>query len=91
MRKLIMAVRDAKAEAFMPPMFVQAAGLGLRAFSDAINDPQHEFSRHPEDYSLYMLGEFDELQGVVHPASPGPELVVLGATVLRGDRLKVLS
>ena len=59
----IFSVRDAKADAFLQPMFMQSRGVALRAFSDSCMDSSHMFNRHPEDYCLYELGIWDDGKG----------------------------
>lgn len=62
----IFAIYDAKTEAYHQPFFLQTKGQAIRAFSDAANDPKTEFSRHPEDYTLFEIGEYDDQTGSVH-------------------------
>lgn len=83
-RLLLCSVFDAKAEAFMQPVFVQAKGQAIRSFSDAINDASTNFGKHPEDYTLFVVGEWDELDGTLYPA-PAPECIVTGISLLTGD------
>jgi len=33
-------------------------------------DPKHDMHRHPEDYSLWILGEFDDATGAMLPVEP---------------------
>ncbi len=54
-------VYDEKAEAFLPPFFVPAHGLALRAFKDCVNSPDHQFGKHPADYTLFYLGDWDDV------------------------------
>lgn len=61
----IFTVRDSKAEAFMSPFFMQANGQAIRAFADSVNGQNEQFSKHPEDYSLWHLGSYDEATGVI--------------------------
>jgi len=56
-------IYDDKAKAYLPPFFAPQIGQAVRSISDGINDPQSEFGKHPEDYSLFLLGEFDVLSG----------------------------
>ena len=56
----IYSVYDSKAEAYMQPSFMSAKGAALRSFTDAVNDSSHIFGKHPEDYSLFELGSFDD-------------------------------
>jgi hypothetical protein len=59
------AVLDTKASAFMAPVFMPTPGLMIRAFSDAVNNPQHDFNKHPGDYRLACIGSFDPDSGVL--------------------------
>jgi hypothetical protein len=54
-------VYDSKAEAFLPPFFMNAKGSAIRSFADTCNDPQHAFYKHPDDYTLFHLGQFDDV------------------------------
>lgn len=56
----IMCVYDSKARAHLVPFFVANIELGIRAFEGAANDPTHELARHPEDFTLLHLGEFND-------------------------------
>lgn len=51
---------DEKAEVFLPPFFVPTLGIATRAFSDCINSEDHQFAKHPQDYTLFELGEFHD-------------------------------
>lgn len=61
----ICSIHDAKAEAWLTPMFFQAAGQAMRSFEDAINNKESEFGKHPEDYSLFLLASFDPRTGEI--------------------------
>lgn len=56
----IFAVRDMKAEAFLQPFFSPSVGSALRAFSDAVNDKNCPFNKHPDDYVLYEIGTYND-------------------------------
>lgn len=58
MRTIIFTIYDEKAEVFLPPFFVPTIGIATRAFKDCINSTEHQFSKHPGDYTLFQLGEF---------------------------------
>lgn len=60
MPQLLFTVHDVKAGTYLPPFFVPARGLATRAFTDCINSKEHQFGKHPHDYTLFYLGEFDE-------------------------------
>lgn len=54
------SIYDEKAQAFNVPFFQTHVGQAIRSFSDLAKDPQSTISRHPEDYHLYHIGEFDD-------------------------------
>jgi len=66
----VFAVKDDKAAAFALPFFLPRMEVALRSFRDAMKDPKHDMSRHPEDYSLWCLGEFDDNKGAMLPVEP---------------------
>lgn len=60
----VIAVYDAKARAFLPPVFVPTVEVGERMLAQALRDPSHNFAMWPDDYSLSHFGEFDIDVGV---------------------------
>lgn len=56
----IFTVYDSKAKAYLPPFFLHATGLAIRAITDCVDDPEHQFYRHPADYTLFECGTFDD-------------------------------
>lgn len=61
----IFAVYDRKVEAYLQPMFMQTVGQAVRGFSDACKDDKSNLSKHPEDFVLEQLGEFDDHSGEI--------------------------
>lgn len=59
----VYAVFDSKVEAFMTPFFVRTRGEALRAFQDSVNQENSSFRMHPADFTLFELGDWDELHG----------------------------
>lgn len=58
-------VYDSKAEAYNSPFFLKSRGEALRGWSDTVNDPQTMFYKHPSDFTLFEMGEFDENTGEI--------------------------
>jgi hypothetical protein len=56
----IFTVYDSKAEAYMQPFYMQTKGLAIRAIQDTLSNPEHQFAKYTEDYTLVELGEFDD-------------------------------
>lgn len=64
------AVYDAKISDFHLAIFDIKHEGAIRQFSDAVNDKQTKWSRHPEDYSLWYIGEFDTTKGALTGVLP---------------------
>lgn len=75
MNTLAFAVYDLKALCYGVPFFMPNVGSAVRAFSDVANDTQSAISRHPSDYVLFQVGEFDDNKGTLNPIVP---LISLG-------------
>jgi poly-D-alanine transfer protein DltD len=64
MNKLkIFTIRDDKLETYNQPFFVPTIGAAERDFTDHANQTDSPLSKHPEDYTLFLLGEYDQLSG----------------------------
>lgn len=74
MQKLkIYSVYDKKALAYNQPFFYHQNGQAIRAFSDAVNDSQSPFFKHPADFCLFYIGEWDDQKGIIIPTqNPQP-------------------
>lgn len=69
--KLVMcAVRDSATEMFGRPFFVQNARVAIRSFQDEVRrqDQGNDLNKHPDDFTLYQLGTFDDSDGSYTPA-----------------------
>lgn len=60
----VFAVKDHKVGIFMKPVFDHHAGSAIRGFEDVVRSGDSPFSRHPNDFTLFELGSFDENNGV---------------------------
>lgn len=58
-------IYDNKALQYHSPFFTHTNGSALRMLTDLVNDPQSNLSRHPADYSLYFIGQYDDASGVL--------------------------
>lgn len=61
----IYAVFDAKTKAHTTPFFDHSEGRAIRTFADCCNDIGHQFGKHPEDYTLFSLGTYDDELGTI--------------------------
>lgn len=81
MKLLILAIRDAKSQLYGNPLFFVTKGAAVRAFSDVINDGKSDYAKHPEDYSLWQLGTYDDQTGDIAPLDKGILPVIQGITL----------
>lgn len=64
------ALYDMKTGAFGVPFFMRHTGEALRAAADLAADPNTVPGRHPADFSLMLIGEFDDATGLLVPQQP---------------------
>lgn len=62
---IIFSVYDKKAEYFLQPMFARNAAQMLRDLSDVVANRDSLLGKHPEDYAVYQLAQFDEISGAI--------------------------
>ena len=67
--KIICTVRDLKA-GVSGPIFVQHnKAVAIRSFEEIVNNPQSDVYKHPEDYCLMEIGQYDETTSIITPES----------------------
>lgn len=67
------SVFDAKLAVFSHPWYALTDAAAIRSFTDAVNDPNSprpEWGKHPEDFSLFYIGDFYDDTGHVEAATP---------------------
>ena len=81
MLHLVFSIYDAKAAAFLPPFILPKAEMAKRTFMDCVASEDHQFGKHPEDYTLFELGHWNDenatytLQRVPDPILSGLDCV----------------
>jgi len=78
MELTIMSVYDSKAKVFLPPFTVVNVDVGIRVFTDAANQVDHQFCKWPADFCLYKLGTFQDENAFFEIESP-PEFIGLAS------------
>ena len=76
----IFTVCDLKTGVYSHPFYEVSNGSAVRAFTDTVRTNDHPFNRHPEDYVLYFIGEYDDTIGRIY--STEPELIVTASNVI---------
>lgn len=59
----VFAVFDSAANVFGNPWVMLTKAEAMRGFEVAANDPESKINAHPADFTLFYLGEFDNVEG----------------------------
>lgn len=81
----IFTVFDSKAGVYGQPSFMVSRGAAIRSFTDMVNDQNHPFHKHPEDYTLFEIGEYDDNEGEIESSAP----VSLGVALAYSNKIDV--
>lgn len=81
MKLSVFTVYDAAVGAFMTPFFTRSRGEAIRSFTEAVNDPKTGFHKNASDYTLFMLGTFDDAGGQFDTAPPERVIAALELVV----------
>lgn len=66
MQFILASIKDRAVEAFQPISCCRSEGEAVRAFKDAIDNPQNRtLHSHPDDYDLYVVGYMDDATGLL--------------------------
>lgn len=81
MRKPIYCVYDNVAKLYLTPIFSEPEdGVAIRTLQTTLENKDHPFSKHPQDYVLVRMGVLDESQGLVNQDSK-KEVIELSSLV----------
>lgn len=64
------SIYDRKALQYHPPFFASTDGAAIRSVTDLVTDPNTTVGRHPGDYVLFHIGDYDDQLGAMLPISP---------------------
>jgi len=70
MQKVICSVRDLAAGVYSAPFTSQNSGTAMRDFAHACKDANSQLSKNPEDFQLFIVGQFDDELGILTPQAP---------------------
>lgn len=82
----VVVVKDRAADAYGRPIFVHTRGIAIRSFQDEINRPaaDNEMYKHPEDFDLYFIGEWDDHTAEFIGFTSAPEQIAIGKNLKKG-------
>lgn len=83
----ICAVKDRAVNSYAQPMFVPHINVSIRGFTDEVNraDSNNMLYKHPEDYELYHIGEYNDEKGVFYQSEEHPRLLTRAQDVRASD------
>lgn len=53
-------IYDSKSESYLRPFYCSQKGEAIRLFADEAKNPQSGIGKHPEDYTLFEIGTYDD-------------------------------
>ena len=82
MKLNVYSIFDSAAKAYTSPFFMHNDGLAIRAFQDNVNaEQENNISKHPDQFTLFKLGEYDDKTGKVTPLET-PLSMAIGVSVI---------
>lgn len=85
MMKKVYSIRDNKMETFGTLVFIDNDAVAVRMFGDLVlNDKESLIGKHPADFGLYKLGEFDDTTGKMANLD-APSLLAVGSDFLNRE------
>lgn len=70
---VIVSIRDTAVNAFAPPASFPSTAYAIRSFAEQVNnasDPNNNLHKHPTDFELWQLAEWDEATGAYTSNEP---------------------
>lgn len=56
----VFTVFDAGVSSYLKPFYEVARGAAIRSFADIVQDKDSAIGKHPQDFTLFELGEYDD-------------------------------
>lgn len=66
----VYSIHDSKGAVYSRPFYEHTDATAERVFADACVDEETPIGRHPSDYTLNYVGEWDEFIGKLSGAEP---------------------
>lgn len=81
MRVSAYSIFDTKSLVYSNPFYAPTHGAAIRIVTDAARDPNSQLSRHPADFVLYCVGNYDDSNGIFLPVDPKEHVVDIVALI----------
>ena len=63
MNQKLYTIYDSKAETYANPFLQRTNGEAMRNFADVCNQDDTQYHKHPEDFTLLEIGEWNAITG----------------------------
>jgi len=84
MKSNVYAVFDTKSGAFASPFVMPTHAMAIRGFADHCKDPNSMAGKHPLDFALFHIGEYEDSNGVLAPQVPPVSLGLASEFLTQG-------
>lgn len=65
MKLSVYTLKDHKILLFTSPRYFHTDGEAIRSFSEGCKDEKSNLFKHPEDFTMYRIGIFDDVSGEI--------------------------
>jgi len=86
----VYSIYDIKALAFLQPFFSLNDRTACRAVGAVVNDAGTLLAKHPEDFVLFHVGEYEDTKGLLS-GKPVPTQVCMVAVLRDSSNVKEVS
>lgn len=83
MRLMVFSIFDAASQAYARPFYEQTKALAIRSFREACNTKDSALYKYSTDFSLVLLGSFDDGGAVFE--THAPERVISASELIVDD------
>jgi len=87
---VLLSTFDSKVGLFVHQFFARSTAEGMRLFRDEAMRPDSSVAAHPEDYSLFRLGEVDQTSGRLEPEL-APVQVCTALELVASEQLRAVK
>ncbi len=85
MKHKIFVIFDSAAAAYLPPFNLHQEAMAVRAFANMVMSKEHQFGLNPSDYTLFVVGEFDDANAKYELLN-APEKLANGIELLKREK-----
>lgn len=66
----VFSVYDSKIGSYLSPFVVRSKGEAIRAITNELENSNSNLSKHPGDFTLFEIGDYDDEHGTLVPIAP---------------------